>query len=287
MPAKIPEVQYESFSFAVLRVEAFAPSGARLPGHATGFIMCWKGDRYFVTNNHVVTQRNFLTDQPIHSDFCGFPRKLHAEAALRTSQAPADPISMALLQALPKAVGSMPDIELPVSDEQGNLDAGWVLSKTADVAVYRLDEAHGAEKIGPVTFGFGCLEGPQLNERVTARAMADCFIIGFPELGDQYRRMKSPVYKYASLAVEPELCGSLPLLVDGKTKPGMSGSPVIFKCAGCGKWHLLGVYAGRESADPELTKAELGMVWSFKEHILPVVERFRPRVAAATRNNSN
>lgn len=178
MPTTIPKVQYEAFSFAVLRVEAFGTTGTPLTGHATGFIVRWKEDRYFVTNSHVVTQQNFFTKQPLHSGFCGLPGKLRAEAALRTSQGPATPSSMASLQALPTTVGSMPIIELPISNGEGTLDPGWAVSETADVAVYRLDDAHGTVQIGPVLFGFGCFERDQLNERVTARAMADCFITG-------------------------------------------------------------------------------------------------------------
>ena len=116
------------------------------------------------------------------------------------------------------------------------------------------------------------------NEDTVARIKDDVFIIGFPfgiKGGGEL-----PIWKRASIASEPDVdIDELPkLFVDTATRPGMSGSPVIYKekraagiCAGNPNlattttfsfyfMQFVGVYSGRIGADDEL-KAQLGIVW--------------------------
>ena len=280
MRIPLPYVQIEFPTFAVVRIELFTPTGAKIPGQATGFFIRWKDVRYFVTNRHVVTLQDFFTGAQLIPNFAGLPTKLEGTSGVQLVEnlRHASPDSDQYLEA-GSFDGDTFKIELTVGGDDSVLDARWLLSVTADLAVYRLEEADGVRVTeNGLSISYGCLEGRHLNHRITPRAMSECFIVGFPELGPQFRQMRSPVFKSASLAVEPFLWGSQPYLVDGKTKPGMSGSPVIFKCSDCSVWHLLGVYGGRECNDPELTQAELGMVWRFREHLLPMIEE----VAGAT-----
>lgn len=269
----LPRAQFEPTSHAVVKVSLLAPNGTLLPGSATGFVLGWNEHRYFVTNRHVVTQKNFNTDVALNRDFCGLPYRLLGSASLWSASInEATGTAQDLL--LDKGVEKFPEptLDLPISDSYGNLDPGWTLSETADIAVFRLGDEHGVQEFDGVTASIGMLDGTLLNTTVVPRPMQSCFIIGFPGLGQQYANMRSPIYKSATLAVEPDLCDPrYALLVDGKTKKGMSGSPVVFRCT-CGSLHLLGVYSGREIASEDLTVAELGMVWRFRDHLAPLLE---------------
>lgn len=103
----------------------------------------------------------------------------------------------------------------------------------------------------------------------------DIYILGFPYKlggGGQF-----PIWKKGSVATEPELdYDGLPkMFVDTASRPGMSGSPVIFKRNGIhgiknGKINLdsligeiqgfVGIYSGRILGKSEL-EAQLGIVW--------------------------
>lgn len=111
--------------------------------------------------------------------------------------------------------------------------------------------------------------------------MQDLFVVGYPSTV-LAKETNSPIYKSASVASEPELTESKGyFLADGKTKSGMSGSPVIWRKgfdafkpdAALGghilqneihQTYLVGVYSGRDVHDPKLYEAELGRVWNIK-----------------------
>src|SRR5690606_7547831 len=63
----------------------------------------------------------------------------------------------------------------------------------------------------------------------------DCFVIGYPF--DNFQPLGLPIWKRASIASEPLLnVDQLPkILVDTATRPGLSGSPVIFQRTGIHK----------------------------------------------------
>jgi len=107
--------------------------------------------------------------------------------------------------------------------------------------------------------------------------MQELFIIGYPQTV-LAKETDTPIYKSATVASEPEsTIAKGYFLADGKTKSGMSGSPVIWRKGfdafnTQGEVHkeeiyqpyLVGVYSGRDEADPELYTAELGRVWHLK-----------------------
>ena len=117
------------------------------------------------------------------------------------------------------------------------------------------------------------------NEKTKVLVGKDVFILGYPFgiSGDNI----FPIWKRGSIASEPDLnIDDLPkLYIDTATRPGMSGSPVIYiekRQIGIGDgdpgtpgikfsnrfMQIVGVYSGRIGADDEL-KAQLGIVWKF------------------------
>lgn len=112
--------------------------------------------------------------------------------------------------------------------------------------------------------------------------MDNVFIIGYP-LSSGLSPNEYPIYKGATIASEIKNNDEPPIIfIDGKTKSGMSGSPVILKHgfsgspegdALFGKSQLIGVYSGRESTSPDLTEAELGIVWKLQECLLPILQK--------------
>ncbi|MER8638693.1 trypsin-like peptidase domain-containing protein [Mesorhizobium sp. M1365] len=108
----------------------------------------------------------------------------------------------------------------------------------------------------------------------TATVGDDCFVLGYPF--GLSGRGKTPVWKRASIATEPELDHDQRplLLIDTATRLGMSGSPVILRHSGIymhdgptlqdndifGTFEIfLGVYSGRVGDDP--LGVQLGRVW--------------------------
>ncbi len=106
----------------------------------------------------------------------------------------------------------------------------------------------------------------------------EVFIIGYPFSEMPYIQL--PIWKKGSIASEPTVnIDQLPkLYVDTATRPGLSGSPVIYQRTGIhnvdsnGQLNddtifgrirgFLGVYSGRIGKDEE--KAQLGIIWKAK-----------------------
>ena len=110
------------------------------------------------------------------------------------------------------------------------------------------------------------------------------FVVGFP-LDRNESPNSLPSYKAASIASEPNFLGQRPyIFIDGKTKPGMSGSPVILAheprltmdgaklSHTTGITELIGVYSGREAEASTPFEAELGLMWPFRDAIAPILE---------------
>lgn len=114
------------------------------------------------------------------------------------------------------------------------------------------------------------------NEKTTIHIAYDVFVIGFP-----FGLMGGgalPIWKRASIASEPvvDIDGLPKMYLDTATRPGMSGSPVLYMAKrsilmGDGApgsarklsahfMKFVGVYSGRIGAEDEL-KAQLGIAW--------------------------
>jgi hypothetical protein len=114
--------------------------------------------------------------------------------------------------------------------------------------------------------------------------MNTVFIPGYPVLRNIAPPNAFPVYKTAFVASEPSVFDGPPyFFVDGKTKKGWSGSPVLFdpgqnmhfgmyNMAAASRF-LIAVYSCREEDDKELMKVELGVAWPVRQCLFPILQK--------------
>ena len=187
------------------------------------------------------------------------------------------------------------DIYIDLYEDLENLECEKWLShpsdQTIDVVAINItekcnkiiaDRDNGNEKIS----AFDIRE--HLGIEYNLDVMDNIFIIGYPFLKRSSENIL-PIYKSATIASEPRFPGNInQFLVDGKTKKGMSGSPVILNMElniqkyihlpfNQDKKVLIGIYSGRDESDPDLYTAELGKVWSLEECLLAILNHHRPK----------
>src|SRR5258708_9345682 len=96
----------------------------------------------------------------------------------------------------------------------------------------------------------GFFDETQNQRFVELRVTQTCFLIGFPlGLVDRTTPVHVlPIYKTAHIASEPHLDfqGRPIVIIDGTTRRGMSGSPVVVSRENYGSHpnHLVGIYTG-------------------------------------------
>lgn len=114
--------------------------------------------------------------------------------------------------------------------------------------------------------------------------MDDVFVVGFP-LNIDSMPYRLPIYKHATVASEPGAYIDTPrFYIDGKTKPGMSGSLVVLRQPAVTTFDgrqlshtgptvtLVGIYSGRDVQAPDEYQAELGIVWPLRQCLLPLLD---------------
>ena len=265
-------------SFRVARLEVFArDTDARL-GEATGFFCRFRHRTFLVTNWHVVSGRHFQTRQALHRSRA-LPGSLtvHAHVTRGRDATVVPSSSIAFRVALLGADGRPRWLEHPLFG--------------ADIDVIALD-------VG-IALPFGTQVCPidlatELAAEFTLAVMDQAFVTGFP-LQASTTPNSLPIYKSGTIASEPLVFDSQPrIYIDGKTKTGMSGSPVMVKRASAGPrgnsvsgitedLRFIGVYSGRDRQEPSEFEAELGIVWPFRECLLPILERYLDDVLCAAR----
>lgn len=233
-------------SVASLKLELIA-FGAHV-ATATGFVVARSGISYLVTNWHNFTGRSADTRAWLSSGNHQTPDQVRIWH---------------------NCVGA-PGQWMTVTETLlvDGVDPRWLqhpaLGSEVDVAVLPLDRLPGVQ-----TYPYElCPTGPQLAIGVSDSV----FIVGFPfaEAGDGV----TAIWARGSVATEPDLDfgGRRCFLVDSRTRPGQSGSPVIAYASGrdavsmtngsilvaTGQPHerLLGVYSGRLNRE-----SDLGFVW--------------------------
>lgn len=262
-------------SFRVARLEIFArDTGARL-GDATGFFCRYRGRSFLVTNWHVVAGRHFQTRRALHSSRA-LPGSLTVHAHVtRTPEAATIPSSSTAFQLDLHAVdGSARWLEHPLFGcdiDVVALDLGAALPTGTQVYLIDLEAELAAE--------------------VDLAVMDQAFVTGYP-LNASTTPNSLPIYKSGTIASEPAVFDSQPrIYIDGKTKTGMSGSPVMVKRAAASTdsgpsaaredLRFIGVYSGRDRQELSEFEAELGIVWPYRECLLPILDAYLESAPAA------
>ncbi|NTW38686.1 MAG: trypsin-like peptidase domain-containing protein [Cellulomonadaceae bacterium] len=226
-----------------------AMQGEEELSHATAFVVEVKGYHYLVTNLHVVTGKNQETGEWLPS--CS----LHSRPNL-------------LRITWPKFNATLPDtstvrlydddLERLYSGGNGMFEGKYPSRDVAVIAVppelmpYTRGRAYHLDASGEVALS--------ITDTV--------YIVGYPD-NARLQSGAPPVWTRGSVASEPNFSRD-PLLVDARTRPGQSGSPVIvhrreFRHVSEGGFvesfpdaaRLVGVYSGRTTDD-----SDLGQVWS-------------------------
>lgn len=250
MTAPPDPVPISGFSIRSLYLELHAPTGAVLSG-ATGFLVHGPGDApYLVTNRHVVTGRHQDTARPI-SLTAATPETVtiyfNARGRVGRSWVGAEmPLYTKTRQPVwleHSLFGSAIDVvAIPVRGDTADLD---------------LDTVHH----------------PYYDELgLTLRPAVDLQVLGFPVGAEPMKDHGAfAVWSRGTIATEPHLdWRGLPrFLIDSRTRPGQSGSPVVAYVSGPyvqrdgnlaypkQPWgELVGVYSGRVHKD-----SDLGIVW--------------------------
>lgn len=235
-------------------------------GGATGFLFHDSNRTYLVSNYHVLSGYNAETGQAMDKN--GYlPGRIKVHFLLDS-------------EGLPDCA-----IEYPLVDEDdtplwqahptgGSVDiAALAITPPHNIAHFFLDEIEKAPGVRTDFF--------HVNQEVA--------VIGFPV--DIRVGGRLPIWKRSVIATEPfsELSGNPKrLLIDTGSRPGMSGSPVIFSGTNLSAIKFddrvipvdlpsvkvaLGIYSGRISGADEFA-AQLGIVWSM-QCVTDVVQNIR------------
>src|SRR5260221_626924 len=212
----------------------------------TGF-MREIGDRYFlITARHNLTGRDPNTNDAI-SCTCGIPNEIvldgfHVHTSLPLYRAPNDPNDP---EHCPQVFYDHPT------------------DSTIDVAVLPFI----APSEWPMPWDEGFFDETQNQRFVELRVTQTCFLIGFPlGLVDRTTPVHVlPIYKTAHIASEPHLDfqGRPIVIIDGTTRRGMSGSPVVVsrEYYGSDRNRLVGIYTGHYRPLGALEDSALGIVY--------------------------
>lgn len=265
-PAPVSNVNFHSFRVA--RIEVFARDTAARLGEASGFFCQLRQRTFLVTNWHVVSGRHFQTRHALHySGALPGSLTVHAHVTRASDVASLPSASTALRIRLLDPHGQPRWLEHPLFGSDIDviaLDIGAVLPLGIQVCPIDLATETAAE--------------------VKLAVMDQAFVTGYP-LQASTTPNSLPIYKSGTIASEPAVFDSQPrIYIDGKTKAGMSGSPVMVKHTGRpGDEHnhtpreelrFIGVYSGRDRQAPSEFEAELGIVWPFRECLLPILEAY-------------
>ena len=261
------------FSLTTALTQVFNSQGRLLSTATSFFYEGSSSDLYLVTNWHVVTGRS--PSSPSKSTTGAVP--CHIKVRLHRKQ---------------PRIGDKPNIivtdidevSLTINSASGD-DPRWIEHPehrfSADVVALPLADQLGFRD----RFEFNAAnKWKEFHSAYEPDAMDEVFVVGYPwGLSSSARRGSGlPVYKRGCIASDPVVdYGKLPcLLIDCRSTPAMSGSPVIASQSGIlmpdRKFtantvigtvsNFLGVYSGRlfgteSTADECIEVSEIGLVW--------------------------
>ncbi|AWV98174.1 trypsin-like peptidase domain-containing protein [Arcticibacterium luteifluviistationis] len=267
-------------SLKCVRIEMLAEITQAHLSWASGFFCSWKGKTFLITNWHVVTLKNFQTKETLHPSGAvpGF-FNLHYHSVIKEN---------GKIVSNHEAVSNKLELyQYEIHEEEKvYTNQKWVehptLGNNVDIVAIELSDKFVTAPYELVTFDIES----ELQKDKTLQIMDNLFVTGFP-LNTSTTPNKYPIYKSATIASEPDVFSELPIFyVDGKTKAGMSGSPVIKKDdiikksvtktgihLNQGRIELAGIYSGRDRQEEDEHMAELGIVWRYQECLIPILEK--------------
>lgn len=235
---------------------------------ATGFIFIHNDIYYLITNWHNVTGRNPQTGESLSDKHAGIPNIFLTYIRIKNGN----------------GQSKLEKIFLYEDDEMTN--PKWLVHPDHQ------------EKIDELIYS--AINKSDFDNNIPPEVGDDCFIIGYPF--EDFRYLALPIWKKASTSTEPTVNeDQLPkLLVDTATRPGLSGSPVIYQRTGVHNMMggvltndslfgrirgFLGVYSGRIGKGE--IHAQLGIVWKRKviEEIIDGQKRGTIEFQTGKKNN--
>ncbi len=287
-PTPIDFIPGDPLSYATTRINIFC-NDIEI-SRASGFIAKFAQEYYLVTNWHVASGRNPITNR-LSSPMGAIPDRIDFHVTVVTTEEIEDKQTSTTLYFKPMSFDLYRD-DSPTWLEMMSGD------HRVDVALFRLNSA--IEELqtprtrlafieaGEVTLKRGMTvedrDAPFHAEGVShfyPQVGSEVFVLGYPhgiELAGVF-----PIWKRASIASEPQATitsGGFKyddlLYIDALTKSGMSGSPVISIAKegevyvtddGVGvpmidrRPYLVGIYAGREGVTNEELEFSIGRVW--------------------------
>lgn len=270
-------------SFKSVRIEMLAIETKASLGFASGYLISYLNKIYLVSNWHVFTGKNTFDKSIIHNSgttpghfkLSFFVAIEKTSKTLKSASWKSYPIS---LYERKNGIGedSIYDYEKPI----------WIEHpKNKEIDVSLLDITHCIPISISSTIQSFDLQKELDKQDINLGVMDDIFIVGYP-LPTSLTPNEYPIYKNATVATEPNIFRELPIFyIDGKTKKGMSGSPVIKKqpvkilnknnqiSFSGDRIDLVGTYSGRERNEDDLYTAELGIVWHTNKTILEIINQ--------------
>lgn len=238
----------EQLSLAALHLTPLARIGSPLAEAATGFVVLHRGELHLVTNWHVLAGRNSETSEPLHPSL-------------------AIPVELRIRHVAERGAARWTNVVEPLYDADGA--PRWREHRThgsnVDIAVLPLSQL---ENVQGMPFDFVPLSGvPALDVGSSLK------VIGYPQanLGSGGKAIWTNV-TIASSLYSDYFEGRPSLLVNGTTRAGQSGAPVVSYCGPDGTWittggswiangvpkfFMMGIYSGQIDG----RSSEIGIVW--------------------------
>lgn len=248
-------------SLTSLPIKTFSETEVLLATY-TAFIYEYDSAYYLITNWHNLTGKNCDTLEPINNNLT-IPTKIEVPFPLKSQSKITWKHSI-----------------FDILDLDNGMSPRWFIHPrygfSVDVIALKIDIPPNISSVYPINK----IDFDDFNLVISD----EIFILGFP-----YRNLgghgQLPIWKKGSVATEPgaNIDGKPKILVDTASRPGMSGSPVIFKRYG---YHarsstlssddifgtitgFVGVYSGRLPSK-DTFDAQLGIVWK-KEVIEEII----------------
>lgn len=219
----------------------------------SSFLYEYEEKIFLITNWHNATGRNPLTREPLSKKHAGIPDVFVTYFRLKLGNGKAK-----------KEVISLYEDEYMTQPK-------WLIHPTHKERV----DVIALELVKKDEFIYSAINKGNFDDDIPAEVGDECFVLGYPF--DDFRYLGLPIWKKASIATEPSVNeDQLPkLLIDTATRPGLSGSPVIYQRTGIHRMDdngvlkndsligrirgFLGIYSGRIGKGE--IHAQLGIVW--------------------------